>query len=259
MSARRLLIGISLLAALAPRGADAAACNDASLRGSYGFLAAGDTFAALGLPAPLTGAFASLGTADYDGRGHVSLTAVASFDGVVQRPPAATGTYAVNADCSFTSSLDHGATFLGSIVEGGRELLLLQTTTGTAITGVAQKRSRVRDCTAATIAGSYGFVADGSAGAPTLPATPFGPLAGAGVVTLDGDGSFTMMAQRSVGGAIDPSVLRLTGSFVVNPDCSYALTFDVGFHFEALAIDRGESIFLQTDPGTAVTVRAKRL
>jgi hypothetical protein len=246
-------------AALAPRGARAAACNDASLRGSYAFLAAGDTFAALGLPAPLTGPFASLGSATYDGRGHLSSTAVVTFDGAVQRPPAATGTYQVNADCSFTSSLDDGSTFLGSIVEGGRELLLLQTTTGTAITGIAQKRSRVRDCTAATIAGSYGFVAEGSAGAPTLPATPIAPLAEAGVVTLNDDGSFTMMAQRSVGGTIDPSVLPLSGSFVVNSDCSYALTFDVGFHFEALSVDRGESIFLETDPGTAVTVRAKRL
>src|SRR5690349_18655260 len=198
MSARRLWIALAIAAAaaLAPCAAHSASCNNASLRGSYAFLATGNTFPALGLPAALTGAFASLGTADYDGRGNVSLTAAVSLNGVVQRPPTATGTYQVESDCTFTSSLDNGATFRGAIVEGGRELDLLQTTTGVAITGIAQKRSRVRDCTAATVAGSYGFVAQGSAGAPTLPGAPFAPLAGVGTVTFNPDGSFMMMAQR---------------------------------------------------------------
>ena len=67
--------------------------------------------------------------------------------------------------------------------------MILQTNTGVANTGIAQalnpsgddndnSDSRNRPCSAATLAGRYGFVAQGAAGAPVLPGTSFGPLVG---------------------------------------------------------------------------------
>lgn len=43
-------------------------CTNASLHGSFAFTAEGTTLAGLGLPTPLTGAFASSRSAEFDGR-----------------------------------------------------------------------------------------------------------------------------------------------------------------------------------------------
>jgi hypothetical protein len=236
----------------------APACANNDLRGSFVFSARGTTFAALGLPAPLTGEFASGGSAEFDGKGAFTLTAISSFNGVVQGPATVNGTYSVNADCSYTSQASNGATFRGVIVDAGRELLILQTTNGVAITGNARRRAN--NCNVHTIAGTYGFVAEGAAGAPIVPGAPFLPLAGVGAVTFDADGTFKMMAQRSVGGAIDPQVLPLAGKYVLTAGgCGFRMTFDAGFHFEGAVVDRDEIRFIETDLGSAVLVTAKRI
>ncbi|MFL6446264.1 MAG: hypothetical protein ACJ746_00960 [Bryobacteraceae bacterium] len=116
------------------------ACDNTSLRGEFAFTTQGMTLAALGLPAGLTGAFASGGSGEFDGSGHFTLTASSSFNGVVQGPATITGTYSVNEDCSYTSQASNGVMFRAAIVDGGREILILQTTPGTVITGVAKKR-----------------------------------------------------------------------------------------------------------------------
>jgi hypothetical protein len=245
-------------------------CTNASLRGNFAFTARGTTLAALGLPPALTGAFSSSGTATFDGAGHFSLTATSSFNGNIQGPATVTGAYSVNSDCSYTSQASNGATFRAVIADNGRQLLILQTNPGTVIAGVAQKQQpisigdiiddlRPLQCSAAGIAGSYGFVAEGFAGAPALPGAPFGPLAGVGIVTLNADGTFMMMAQRSANGAIDPQPLPLSGKISVSSDCTAKLTFDVGFHFDASIVSRSEMVFIETDPGTALIVKSERL
>ena len=214
----------------------------------------------------MTGAFASGGTAEFDGHGHFTLTATSSFNGAVSGPPTYTGTYSVNSDCSYTSQATNGATFRAAIVNHGRELLLLQTNNGAAIVGTARKRGPAGEeddddwaPQACTLTGTYGFLADGSAGVSALPGAPFGPLVGVGIVTAHPNGTFMMIAQRSVNGTIDPEPLPLTGSYARTGECSFRLTFDVGFHFDASVVNRKETIFIETDPGTAVIVRAKRL
>jgi len=240
-------------------------CSNAGLHGSYVYTAHGVTLPALGLPAPLTGAFASSGSAEFDGQGHFTLTARSSFDGVLQGPATVTGSYAVNADCSYTSQASNGVTFRAVITGHGAELLILQTSKGTVISGVAEARrereeseDEPRACSIRHSAGSYGFIADGYAGAPTLPGAPFAPLAGVGTVNLNADGTFTMMAQRSVNGSIDPQVLPLTGRATVS-DCTLTLDFDIGFYFVGTIRDRNEIFFIETDPGTALSVRARRI
>jgi len=274
MFLRKIVYRIYALALAAGAGlhaAPAAACTNASLRGDYAFTASGTTFPSLGLPAPLTGAFMSSGSATFDGRGNFTVTATSSFNGVLQGPATVTGTYSVDPDCTYTSQASNGATFRAAIVAGGRELYILQTNPGTAIVGTAIARdARPHDddddagtangaaCTATSLVGSYGFIANGFAGAPSIPG-PFSPLVGVGVVTVNRNGTFTMMAQRSVGGVLDPVVLPLTGTYQLGPGCTYTLTFDVGFHFTGTIVNRNETVFIETDLGTAITVTSTRL
>lgn len=80
------------------------------------------------------------------------------------------------------------------MVRAGRELLILQTTPGTVITGVARRRggtpmtdemktNHAQVGSAAAVAGSYGILSKSYAGHSILPGAPFAPLAGVGVVT----------------------------------------------------------------------------
>jgi hypothetical protein len=244
-------------------------CTNATLQGSFAFTAEGTTLAGLGLPASLTGAFASSGSAEFDGSGHFELTATSSFAGVVQGPSTVSGTYSVNTDCSYSSQATNGVYFRAVIVDHGREILILQANNGVVIAGTAKATAR-RDpgafprhehsaCDNKSFAGSYGFLAQGFAGAPTLPSAPFAPLAGVGVVNVSPDGTFTMTAQRSVDGVIDPAPLPLKGTYQFTSGCTVNLMFDAGFHFTAQIVNRDETVFIETDPGTALIVRSKRI
>jgi hypothetical protein len=85
------------------------------------------------------------------------------------------------------------------------------------------------------------------------------PLVGNGVVTLDRYGTFNSQVQRSVGGVLDAEQLALPGTFSVSPDCTVQMKFDIGFNFTGTVVDAGdEFLFVQTDPGTTLTVRARR-
>jgi hypothetical protein len=133
-SSLKLVLGALAVLAVAPFTVQARhnthTCTNESLVGEFGFTAHGTTLPALGLQAPLTGAFASSGSAIFDGSGHFTLTATSSFNGVIQGPATVTGTYTVNSDCSYTSKASNGVTFRAVIVNGGHELLILQTTPG---------------------------------------------------------------------------------------------------------------------------------
>lgn len=262
------------IASYASAARPAGRCSNADLNGSYGFNARGSTLAGTPLPPPLLGAFASAGKALYDGHGNVSLTATSSFNGVIQGPQAVRGTYSVSSDCSFTSKLENGVTFQAVIVADGRELLILQTSPNVVISGSASRQGnsalrwsefsdslRPLRCSRESVSrGSYGFIAEGMAGAPTLPLPAAGPLAGVGMVTLHPKGSFSLTATRSVNGTIDPQPLTLTGNYSVTADCSISMQFDVGFNFSGSIVDGGREVrFVETDPGTALLVTAKRM
>lgn len=265
------VLSVSAVAALADGGARR--CSNTSLRGAYGFTAQGFTVAGSPVPLPLQGPFASLGTAVYDGRGGVALTASATFNGLTQTLPTVKGSYQVNADCTFVSKLDNGATFFASIVDGGQELFVLQTTPGVIASGVAFLQSAGRGddgdsdssysgaCRIATTRSVYGFISQGTGAAPTVPPPAAGPLAGVGTVSFAPNGSFKLTAVRSANGIIDPQPLNLTGSYFFTQDCNFQMTFNVvGFHFNGTVVNGGKEVtFLETDPGTTFVVQAKRM
>lgn len=271
------VLALSAAAALA-QSADSArrpGCTNASLRGTFSFTASGFTVPGSPLPPALQGRFASGGTSVFDGRGNVTLTATSSFNGIIHGPVTAKGTYSVSPDCTYTSSLENGATFRAVIVNDGRELYILQTNTGVIIPGTALRqdpfppslddlRGLIRPfaCRASLLTdGVYGFISEGAAGPPTVPAEFAGPLAGVGTVAFSPRGTFELRAQRSVNGNIDPAILPLTGTYTFNSDCTFQMVFDVvGFTFNGMVAAGGRQLlFVETNPGTTFVVKAKRI
>ncbi|MBS1825905.1 MAG: hypothetical protein JST93_11335 [Acidobacteria bacterium] len=268
------VLGVCALSAAAQSNF-APRCNNTTLRGSYAFTAKGFTVAGSPVPAPLQGPFASLGTAVYDGRGGVVLTASATFNGLTQALPPVKGTYTVRPDCTFVSTLENGATFYASIVDGARELLVIQTTPGVIAAGAALlqnaprrnddddffERGRPNSCRIGLTRGVYGFISEGFAGPPTVPPPAAGALAGVGTVAFDTNGRFRLTAVRSANGIIDPQPLNLTGVYTFTQDCNFNMTFDVvGFHFNGTVAASGDRVsFLETDPGTTFVVQAKKM
>ena len=83
---------------------------------------------------------------------------------------------------------------------------------------------------------------------------------GVGTVRFDKRGAFTLTATRSVNGTLDPEPLTLTGTYVFAEGCTFRMFFDVGFNFTGAIVDGGQQLFfIETDPGTTLTVRARRL
>ena len=85
------------------------------------------------------------------------------------------------------------------------------------------------------------------------------PLVGNGIVTLQRSGRFDATALRSAGGVLDAQPLPLSGRFTVDAGCAVQMNFDVGFNFAGTVVDGGrEIVFVETDPGTTLLVRARR-
>lgn len=76
--------------------------------------------------------------------------------------------------------------------------------------------SSVLACSAETIKGSYGISTTGS----IVFAGPVGLVADVGVITFDGNGGASQTTTVSLNGMIIPSRTSLSGSYVVNPDCT---------------------------------------
>jgi hypothetical protein len=78
-------------------------------------------------------------------------------------------------------------------------------------------------------------------------------------VSFDKRGGFLLTATRSVNGTLDPEPLALTGTYAFNDGCGLQMSFDVGFSFNGTIVDGGrEIVFIETDPGTTLLVRAQR-
>jgi hypothetical protein len=94
---RNCLVVLAIVCRLGSVAASAEdrACTNSTLRGNFAFTAQGTTLAALGLPPAITGPFSSIGEANFDGDGPFTLTAVSSFNGMVQGPDTVTGAYSV--------------------------------------------------------------------------------------------------------------------------------------------------------------------
>ena len=80
--------------------------------------------------------------------------------------------------------------------------------------------THAQQCSAAGVAGGYGFTITGTLLSPT----PI-PLAAVGKASFNANGDFSGTEARSVGGGFANETLK--GTFTVNSDCTGTLTADV--------------------------------
>ena len=117
-------------------------------------------------------------------------------------------------------------------------------------------------CSVASLNGSYGIQSTGS----IVALGPIGPVAEAGIIKFDGTGGVSQTTTVSTNGFIIPNRSSLSGTYLVNPDCTgdLALVLPVlggsitsTSHF--VIVDHGKEIFLvNTGAGRVIVGNAKR-
>jgi hypothetical protein len=145
---------------------------------------------------------------------------------------------------------------IGVYVRAGR--LSIEPTANAA----AQPDKSSRACSLETIEGSYGTSTTGS----IVSAGPVGPVADVGVIAFDGDGGVSQTTTVSLNGMIMPNRTSISGSYVVNPDCTgdFSLTLPgpagpitSTSHF--VIVDNGEELqTINTGAGRVLAGDAKR-
>ena len=114
-----------------------------------------------------------------------------------------------------------------------------------------------KECSTATLRGSFGYTATGTllpAAAPPPFAGPFGEV---GRQTFDGKGHTEATATASANGNINQ--LTIAGTYTVNPDCTGSMVVSVSplgitSHVNFVIDDDGAELrVISTDPGTVET------
>jgi len=116
-------------------------------------------------------------------------------------------------------------------------------------------------CSLGTIQGSYGYTAQGSLlPNPALPpGIPTGPYASQGLVTLDGFGNLTSLANDDFNGFFVPTSTNI-GKYTINENCTGTASFVGGASFNFTVVEGGKEIlFMLAAPGAVATGVAKRL
>src|SRR5690242_20020645 len=155
-----------LLAALGliPALPGSAACTDRDFVGSFGFYGTG--YVVKSPVTTLTGPFARLGRFESDGNGHLTFSSTASFNGHLI-PQDFTGTYSMNPDCTFITSLflpdpiNLPVKFISILTDHGNENRdLFVNPPGVAVTGLGRKQY-LAQCSTRNLLGAYSFELSG--------------------------------------------------------------------------------------------------
>jgi hypothetical protein len=113
-----------------------------------------------------------------------------------------------------------------------------------------------RRCKLSKLEGSYGIFANGTVVTPP-PGLPAGPFATVGTMEVEDDGLATVILTRSFNGLITRETLP--GVLTINDDCRGTAVFGGVRTFDIISVDSGDELqFIQTNPGSVVTVIAKR-
>jgi hypothetical protein len=86
-----------------------------------------------------------------------------------------------------------------------------------------------------------------------------GPISAVGEITYDGQGNSIATYTASVNGAIHKGV-TVTGSYIVNPDCTGSHTESDGSHYDfVVAPDGSKATWIETDTGVVLSGTEVRL
>ena len=89
------------------------------------------------------------------------------------------------------------------------------------------------------------------------PGVPAGPFATVGTMEVNEDGTATVKLTRSFNGVITRETLP--GVLTINDDCRGTAVFGGVRTFDIISVEGGNELqFIQTNPGSVVTVIAKR-
>lgn len=249
MRSRIIRIAASIfVATLALSSATWAACSNASLTGTYGFLLNGTTRTGITTVALGQGTFTP-GPRTFNG------TETASVNGVVVSTTF-NGTYSVSADCTGKATLNaqgfptEHASFV--VITAGSGVRLIGTDANAIQSGFQWAQGNAV-CTNLGVKGQYGFQATGN----FLAGQPIGPVAYVGAFTLDGIGGISGSESGSLDGQIF-SAAALSGSYTINSDCTGAITTTLPHqssnHYNLVVVNGGQTLMvMQTDANTLVT------
>jgi hypothetical protein len=114
-----------------------------------------------------------------------------------------------------------------------------------------------KECSNATLRGSFGYTATGTLLPAAVPAPFAGPFGEIGRQTFDGNGNTTATATINANGNIINVTIQ--GTYTVNPDCTGSMTrnvspLDVTAHDDLVIDDDGVELrTIATDPGEIET------
>jgi len=128
---------------------------------------------------------------------------------------------------------------------------------GSAGAGPERPNAARPGCTVRNIAGTYGLMSSGTlVSAP--PGIPTGPFAAVGRLDIRADGAVSADATQSFNGTIF-SEDATPGTIEVDADCTGSLVLAGVQTFDFVVSDRRHRLeFIQTNPGTVITVVALR-
>lgn len=90
---------------------------------------------------------------------------------------------------------------------------------------LAAEEQASKECSKATLSGSFGYSSTGTLLDSYVPAPYAGPFGEVGRQTFDGRGNTSAKATTSSNGNIAP--VTIEGTYTVNPDCTGAMTLNV--------------------------------
>jgi hypothetical protein len=234
-----LLVGVSAEHALYAAGN----CDNGDLKGVYAMFATGTVVIAL--PPIQPGPFTRVGQLVADGRGNMSVSNTASYNGFILSE-SYTATYTVASDCTVNlkpliplpigpggSAVPVPFEFVGAIADNGDDAALVLCGVGTpcyvqppgaVIRVLLSRHSDNRDyCTAKDLAGAFRLDLSGTV--VSGPVT--GPFARDGRLVFDGRGGVSGRATAVYSGLVVQAE-NISGQYSVDSLCNVAIHFTLG-------------------------------
>lgn len=185
-------------------------------------------------PFSLNGSLPGTSRFFFDGNGNVVGQNPAATNGVQANVNA--GTYSVSSDCTATIKLVTGQSFNAVVVNGGAEVLFLQSDANSGgVVGTLQRSTNVCLSNQAFPA-SFGFsffgaqpsaaATTGSTGGTASAAANFSAFSAIGSIQLNNDNTFQLKEWLFSNGKVQ--TLNNVGSYSVSADCSLSLSFASG-------------------------------
>lgn len=227
-------------------------CSVASLKGTY-------AFRRTGVNNVVGGPIAQIGIDVFNGDGTRGVTRTTrSTNGDIRDwtdlPPI--GTYTVDPDCTGSFFDEDGSTTNNFVVlDGGKRIFVLSVAPDT-ITTEEGERIEGKDCSVASLRGTYAFRRTG------VNNDVGGPIAQIGIAFYKDGMRGLIRTTRSTNGEIRPwTDYPTNGSYAIDPDCTGALFYEDGGKANNLVVlDGGKRFFLlSVFEGTTTTEEGIRL